>query len=314
MRSKSTLLEPTLALTSALISAPTLALNSVLTLAPTLALLLGLLASAELRAQLPTSLTHLSEDPLRPSGQNVIPIYDGWFANSDGTYTMCFGYFNLNTEEAVDVPLGPGNNLSPAEYDGVQPTHFDPVPAPSLTRSYRHHWCVFSVTVPDDFGDGDVVWTLETRGDSLSVPGSLLPSYVLDEEATVGRDALAPAMSLNDNPPSFRGRRGLWEGPRVVQVGEPLELTARISHPAPGSWLSWTKHQGPGEVTFSEDEIRLDSADGSAHVTAVFDQAGSYVLRLQAINDTERANEPTYGFEFYCCWTNGYVRVDVVDN
>ncbi len=32
-----------------------------------------------------------------------------------------------------------------------------------------------------------------------------------------------------------------------------------------------------------------------------------------AINDTERRNEPTYGFEFYCCWTNGYVRVNVID-
>ena len=36
------------------------------------------------------------------------------------------------------------------------------------------------------------------------------------------------------------------------------------------------------------------------------------VVRLQAINDLESRRNPTYGFEFHCCWTNGYVRVDVV--
>ena len=42
-----------------------------------------------------------------------------------------------------------------------------------------------------------------------------------------------------------------------------------------------------------------------ATTTAAFDQAGSYVLRVQAINDTEQRAIPTYGFEFYCCWTTG---------
>ena len=278
-----------------------------------LALLAVTFGSANLFAQLPTSLTHFSDDPLRPRGQNVIPIYDGWFPNQDGTFTMCFGYFSLNTEETIEVPLGPANNLTPAEYDGVQPTHFDPVPAPTLTRPYRHHWCVFSVTVPEDFGDGDVVWTLETQGNSLNVPGSLIPAYVLDEVETEGRDAVAPYLSLNDNPPAFRGRTGLWEGPRVANVGEPLEILARIDHREPGTWLSWTKHQGPGEVTFSQDEARLQTPSAVATTTATFSAPGSYVIRIQAINDTERSVEPTYGFEFYCCWTNGYIRVNVLE-
>ncbi len=270
-------------------------------------------SSAALFAQLPTSLTHFSEDPLRPSGQPVIPLYEGWFANEDGSFTMCFGYFSLNTEQTIEVPLGPANFLTPAAYDGVQPTRFDPVPAPELTRPYRHHWCVFAVTVPEDFGDEDVVWTLETQGSKLSVPGSLLPSYVLDEVATAGRDAVAPYLSLGDDPPTFRGRTGLWEGPRAATVGEPMEVRARIDHPQPGTWLSWTKHQGPGEVTFSRDEIRLASSSGVATTTATFSAPGAYVIRIQAINDTERSAEPTYGFEFYCCWTNGYIRVNVVE-
>src|SRR5689334_6449652 len=29
-------------------------------------------------------------------GQDVVPVYEGWMPNPDGTYTMYFGYFNRN--------------------------------------------------------------------------------------------------------------------------------------------------------------------------------------------------------------------------
>ena len=263
--------------------------------------------------QTSSSLDNFNTDPLRPRGQNVIPLYEGWFPNPDGTYTLCFGYFNMNTEQTLDVPIGERNRVEPAMYDGLQPTHFDPLPDPELTRFYRHHWCVFSVTVPADFGNSDVTWTLETQGNQLSVPGSLIPAYVMDEQATSGRDAIAPYLSLNDDPPSCSGRRGLWEGPRIARVGEPMPLIARIRHPHAGTWLGWTQHQRPAAVQFSESEIRLDTPDGAATTMATFSEPGSYIVRVQAINDTERRENPTYGFEFYCCWTNGYVRVDVVE-
>ena len=56
-----------------------------------------------------------------------------------------------------------------------------------------------------------------------------------------------------------------------------------------------------------------DVAEGLATTLAIFSQPGSYIVRLQAINDLESRRNPTYGFEFHCCWTNGYVRVDVVE-
>jgi hypothetical protein len=264
-------------------------------------------------AQVTRSPNPLNEAALRPRGQHVIPVYDGWFANADGTYTFCFAYFNMNTEEAFDVPLGAGNRIEPARYDGVQPTHFDPVPAPTLTAPYRHHWCVFTVTVPNDFGRNDVVWTLATQGDTLSVPASLLPSYVLDEISSPGRYAVAPFVRLEEGGERAQGKRGLHAGPRTARVGQPLEVTAWIEHDAAGTWLTWTKHQGPGSVAFSNGEARLPSQTGSVTTTATFDSPGSYVLRLQAINDTEIPSNPTYGFEFHCCWTNGYVQVNVVE-
>ena len=35
---------------------------------------------------------------LRPSGGPVVPIFEGWYPNPDGTYELSFGYFNVNTE------------------------------------------------------------------------------------------------------------------------------------------------------------------------------------------------------------------------
>ncbi len=273
-----------------------------------------LAGSSSLAAQVNRTPNPLNENPLRPRGQNVIPVYDGWFENPDGSYTLCFGYFNLNTEESLDIALGPENRIEPSQYDGLQPTHFDPVPNPTLTTKYRHHWCVFSVTVPDDFGrGGDVVWTLTSQGNELAATGSLVQPYVLDEPTSTGRSAVAPVLSLEENGPELQGRRGLFAGPRTVRANEPLALTAWIEHAEPGTWLGWTKHQGPGEVTFAEPELRLDVAEGSATTTATFSQPGSYVVRVQAINDTESSRNPTYGFEFHCCWTNGFVRVEVVE-
>jgi hypothetical protein len=255
----------------------------------------------------------LSEAPLRPEGQHVIPLFDGWFPNEDGTSTMCFGYYNMNSEEQIDVPLGQKNFIEPSTYDGVQPTHFDTRPAPELTPEFRRYWCAFSVTVPEDFGMSDVIWNIETQGRMLSVPGTLIPTYILDEEETSGRDTSAPYLSVNDNPPNYRGRKGLFEGPRQAKVGEEINLIARIRHAAPGTWINWTLHQGPNAVNFSAQEARLDSTEGVIETTATFQQAGKYLLRIQAINDTERPRAPTYGFEFYCCWTNAYVEVEVSD-
>jgi hypothetical protein len=253
----------------------------------------------------------LSEAPLRSQGQHVIPLFDGWFPNEDGTSTMCFGYYNMNSEEQIDVPLGQQNFIEPEVYDGLQPTHFDTRPTPELTPEFRRYWCAFSVTVPEDFGMADVIWNIETQGRMLSVPGTLIPSYVLDEEETSGRNTSAPYLSINDNPPNFRGRRGLFEGPWQAKVGEPINLIARISHAAPGTWINWTLHQGTNAVEFSAAESRIDSAEGIIETRATFEQAGEYMLRIQAINDTERPRDPTYGFEFHCCWTNAYVRVEV---
>ncbi len=242
------------------------------------------------------------EQVLRPRGQGIVPIFDGWYRNEDGTSDLCFGYYSLNTEEAVDIPMGSANAIEPAEFNGGQPTHFDPVPE----APYRRYYCVFTVTVPSGFGRRQqVVWTIERGAMRASTPAHLHPDYVLDEPDSDGRGESAPTLRFEENGPRFRGRTGETAAGRTVAVGEPVELTVWAEHGGERSWLGWTKHQGPGDVTFSTPELWVDPAQGSATVTATVDTPGNYLLRVQAIDD------PVEDFEYHCCWTNGYVPITV---
>ena len=268
-----------------------------------LALLAG--GAAPVAAQvIPLENRTFDEQTLRPSGQGSIPIFDGWYRNADGSSDICFGYYSLNTEEAVDIPIGPANAVEPAEFDGGQPTHFDPVPE----TPYRRHYCVFTVTVPSGFGRRqEVVWTIERGTARASTPGRLHPDYVLDEPDSDGRAESAPTLRFEENGPGFRGRSGQTAAGRTVAVGQPLELTVWAEHGGERSWLGWTKHRGPGDVNISAPEIWVEPAEGLATVTATFDEPGDYLLRVQGIDD------PVEDFEYHCCWTNGFVPVTVTE-
>ena len=82
-------------------------------------------------------------------GQNVVPVFEGWERNSDGSFNMVFGYMNRNYEEEVDVPVGSDNMISPGPADQGQPAHF----------YNRRQEFVFKVKVPKDWSDQDLVWT-----------------------------------------------------------------------------------------------------------------------------------------------------------
>ena len=39
-------------------------------------------------------------------GQNVVPAFEGWEQNPDGTFDLIFGYMNRNSQEKVHIPIG----------------------------------------------------------------------------------------------------------------------------------------------------------------------------------------------------------------
>lgn len=257
-----------------------------------------------LAGQHPIEGSEWTVEVIRERGQLVAPVFEGHYQNPDGTHSLVFGYHNLNTEEVIDIPLGPDNYIEPAEYDGMQPTHFDPVPE----NGARRHWGVFTVIVPEDFGDRDVFWNLNHRGIEWSIPGNLRsPHYLLDAVDTDARDTHAPVMSFSPDGEEWRGRDGMVTGPLSARAGEPLELAVWVyPDPSPQSLVWWFKHQGPGDVTFEPWESVVDGQGGMVATVATFSEPGEYLLRVKAVEDIAT-------IEFHCCWTNAYVRVNVTD-
>ena len=266
--------------------------------------LVAFVSAAALQAQHPIERTDWSIDVIRRAGQLVAPVFEGHYQNPDGTHSLVFGYHNLNTHEAVDIPLGPDNFIDPIEYDGMQPTHFDPVPQ----NGARRHWGVFTVVVPEDFGDRDVVWNLRHRGYLWSIPGHLRsPHYLLDAVDTDARDTHAAVMKFERDGHGWRGRDGMVSGPLAARVGEPRPLSVWIEpDPQPQNLAWWFQHQGPGDVAFGAWESVVPQAGDEATTTATFSEPGDYLLRVKAVENVAT-------IEFHCCWTNGYIRVNVTE-
>lgn len=249
--------------------------------------------------------------PARASGQTVTPAYEGWYENPDGTFTLSFGYYNRNTEEIVDIPLGEDNFIEPAQFDGDQPTHFLP----------RRHWGVFGVEVPANF-DGRVVWTLNVRGETFSIPGHLEPEWQIDALAgEAGAGNTPPVLKLGPSGPEGAGPGGIRGGKIAdAKVGQPTEITvwaADDGRPdtsiASGGrrdvpvTLTWLKHQGPGDVTFGEESGEVPVEGGSMTNTATFSAPGEYVLRVRA-NDASGVSGAGHA---QCCWSNAFIKVIV---
>jgi len=104
-------------------------------------------------------------------GQTIQPVFEGWEKNADGTFSMLFGYMNRNYQETPYIPVGQNNVFSPGPEDRGQPTHF-------YTRRQSF---VFRVTVPADWGQKDLVWTVNHNGKAFTAIASLMPHWVLDE-------------------------------------------------------------------------------------------------------------------------------------
>src|SRR5262245_62594245 len=88
------------------------------------------------------------------SGQNIVPYFEGWIRNADGSFDMVFGYFNRNWEEQLAIPVGSDNSVEPGGPDRGQPTFFLP---------RRQGW-VYRVRVPSNFGKQVLTWTIKASG------------------------------------------------------------------------------------------------------------------------------------------------------
>ncbi|HEV3058453.1 MAG TPA: hypothetical protein VGY48_09390 [Vicinamibacterales bacterium] len=231
------------------------------------------------------------------AGQNVVPVFEGWERNADGSFNMVFGYMNRNYEEELDIPVGPNNSIEPGPIDQGQPAHF----------YARRQQYVFKVHVPKDWGKKDVVWTLTSHGKTEKAYATLMPTWEIDvgtyqqnrggpgelgepDEAptirlegapdrtiAVGASLPLEAFVIDDGKPSDRpsqsGSNPRVEGP-LSQAVVRLDRGMRLG-------VVWVVYRGDAKaVSFQPRKIAV--SDGKASTTVRFSAPGVYVLRAYA--------------------------------
>lgn len=225
-------------------------------------------------------------------GQDVMPAFEGWMPNADGTFSMWFGYMNRNYEEELDIPVGPDNNISLGggadlrNGDQGQPTHFYP----------RRQRMVFSVVVPKDWGsEKKVVWALTSHGKTNVAKAWLQPEWQIDKEVIM--QETGGGTDLENQPPVFIS----GSGPQTVALPNAVTLTATaqddgrpkprvvrdiedVGAPAPsGLFVRWIHYRGPAGVSFaSEAAARGYLKPVTCTTTASFRLPGVYILRAIA--------------------------------
>ena len=246
-------------------------------------------------------------EPFHDSGQSITGAYEGWFQNPDGTYSLLVGYMNRNLKQVLDIPVGPNNQIQPAPADRGQPTHFLP----------RRQWGVFTITVPKDFGDKKLTWTITANGRTTSIPMSLNPLWVVEPYKDAGIGNTPPVVKFQPNGPSFTGPPRGFAATLTAKVGDAMPLTAWVTddgkfppeaRPRPGAPANivWSLYRGPADVTFENPRPEVEVDGGKASTTAKFSMPGEYILRGQS-NDASGDG----GGGFQCCWTNVHVKVTV---
>jgi hypothetical protein len=168
------------------------------------------------RAQVPQGALPL--DPARERGASVTPAYEGWYQNPDGSYTLLVGYFNRNSKQPLEIPVGPNNKVEPGNADQGQPTYFQ----------VGRQWGVFTIKVPKDFGSKTVTWTIVANGEKQSVPFTLNPGYPISPFKELGMGNQPPVISFAADGPKFTGPPVGVAATFTGVVGQPVTISVWV--------------------------------------------------------------------------------------
>ena len=274
----------------------------------------------------------LPGEPIKSSGQSVTGAFEGWYENPDGSFSLLVGYFNRNTKQEFDIPVGPNNRVEPGGPDMGQPTHF-------LTG---RQWGVFTIKVPKDFGSKKLSWTIVANGQTNVITMHTKPEWIVEPFEDPASKNTPPVLKFSTDGLGFAGPPMGIAATYTATVGTPLPLTVwatdegpKLNVPEPSAGrgrgrgrsdaaaaaaaaagftppppiaVVWSVMRGPGAaVKFDTTKPSIDREhEGKASVTATFAEPGDYILRAQGNDSTGDG-----GGGFQCCWTNAHVKVTV---
>lgn len=241
--------------------------------------------------QLPTELPQVRFN----SGQNVVPYFEGWIRNPDGTFDLVFGYFNRNWKEELVIEPGPDNNVQPGGPNAGQPTYFLP---------RRQRW-IYRLRVPADFGTKEIVWTLTAHGHTEKAYGNLQAAQEINDRVVMSNGNLDPGEGDPNEPPSIKiapiqsvtttatvnlsatvvddglPKPRAPRAPRESSSGFGAQVNRADNAPPKTLSVTWLQYGGPAKATF--DHVGpIPVTNGQATTGVRFSQAGTYHLRVIA--------------------------------
>jgi hypothetical protein len=191
-------------------------------------------------------------EPVHESGQSITGAFEGWYANTDGSFTILVGYYNRNLKQEFDIPTGPNNRIEPGGPDYGQPTHFLP----------GRQWGIFTIRVPKDFGDKKLTWTLTSNGKTTAIPLNINTLWEVSPFIEASGNT-PPFIGFSESGPFVQGPAGP-STTLSTTLPEPVALNVWVADdakaPAAGMrprtspvTLGWSKFRGPGNVTFAAE-------------------------------------------------------------
>jgi hypothetical protein len=172
--------------------------------------------------QVPQTPSRLPLEPLGVKDEAIFPAFEGWGPLKDGTNVLLLGYYNRNTEQEFDIPIGPNNRIEPGGPDYGQPTHF-------YTR--RQHG-IFAIPVPKDFGDKRLTWTIVANGKTATVSFWMNPLYAIDFFRNSANGNEPPIIKLAPEAPTMTGPPQGIAQTLSATVNQPVTLTVWASDQA----------------------------------------------------------------------------------
>jgi hypothetical protein len=264
----------------------------------------GVLRAQQPSAPAPTYIPQVQFD----AGQDVVPVYEGWIRNPDGTFDFVFGYMNRNFKQELAIPAGPDNIVEPGGPDRGQPTYFLP----------RRQARLFRVRVPKDWGNKTLTWSITANGRTERAYGDLRAVEEINERIMESGGNSLPYEPGNENPNKPPAITIAPVG--AAAVSSPLRIVANVTDdglPKPrvvqtppaapagrsaqqgqantggqangqaaprargGLSVRWIQYGGPARVTFTPSGA-VPVANGTAAVSAQFTMPGTYKLMATA--------------------------------
>ncbi len=160
---------------------------------------------------------------IREKGSSVTPAFEGWYYEKDGSVRVMVGYFNRNTKQALDIPVGPNNRVEPGNPDQGQPTHFDP----------GRGWGVFTIAIPKDFGSKKLTWTIVANGYTNTITLHTNPDYVVEPYEDAASKNTPPKFKFDPNGKTFTGPPNGIAATYSGTVGVAVPITVWVTDEGP---------------------------------------------------------------------------------